>query len=305
MRGGRPGYAPAPSPRRPRITFFVNALVRFFSLTAEQRRFVWRKQISDTRTPNDWLGLFRPLVKFETDASAAGVGNVLLGGIGVLSLISGVFTLTSRGGLGGGLIQLLISLVVLSFFVSARFLALRGRHVAAVLNPLFAILREDVKPGDGVKLSIDLRGPEQAAKRVGERTLPPRGNFKKIVETNFVDPWLEGDGTLADETRVTWTVTDYVRQTKCSKKSQSGKTKVKTKYRVITQLKLQMGLRNDRYAFRPDSVDTGPITDDGKRRWIKLRRTFGQEPQRTFDAGEFAQTVMSVFRKTESLGGAS
>lgn len=279
-------------------------MISLFSLTPEQRRFMWRKQISDARTPDAWLELFRPLVAFESDLGKGGCLAVVLAVGAAVLLLSGVSNLLERGGLLSGTILSLLGLGCAAFFLGVR-LRLRGRHLQQGLNPLLAVLREDMKANDTVTLTVDLRGAERAENKLGQRDLPARGAYTKIVETSFAEHWLKGDATLADGTRLVWELADYVRREKRTKCTSRGKTKWKTKFRVATHLKLELGWRKDRFVRRESAGADAALREDDRRSWLKLRRTFRHATGDAFHAGQFVQTVAAGYARVEPAGGAS
>jgi hypothetical protein len=276
---------------------------QFFNLNAEQRRFLWRKQISDTRTPAAWLELFRPLGAFETVRGKAGCLPVILG-VGALALVvGGVAKFTEPNGAAAAGILWALALVAAALLMVGRRLRLRGRRLQPVLNPLLAVFREDLRPGDALTLSVDLRGAERPANRVARRQLPLRGSYSKIVETTFADKWLQGEAVLADGTRLVWELTEFVRREERTKRNARGKVKSKTKCRAATHLRLEAGWRRDRFARRAPSGEGGEWREDDRRIWLRLRRTFRQEPETPFDAGQFVQTVAAGYAQVEAREG--
>lgn len=279
------------------------ALFQFFQFSREQRRFILGKMVSDTRTPARWLELLQPLTAIESAERPNGILTVLgfVGG-GILT-IKGVFSLVGHGGVGGGLLLLFAGLGLLAVTTASRLCRFHGEHLGPVLNPILAVLREDVKPGDAVTLTIDLRSPERKENRRAERQLPPYANYTKVVVTTFAHAWLKADGILADGTRLQWEITDFVQRTKRTKQNSRKKTSWKIKHRVKTHLKLHVGLRHDRFELRDLVVPNASCERDEKRLWIKLRRTYREEPPGRLDAAAFVRLVMDTYARTRRVGG--
>jgi hypothetical protein len=278
------------------------ALLNLFSLTSEQRRFLWRKQIVDTRTPAAWLELFRPMGPYESDPGKGGclAAFLALGAAGLLC--AGVVNLFSRHGLLSGVVLLLLGLGC-GAGVGAMRLRLRGRRLERGLNPLLAALREDMAADDKVTLTVDMRGAERKANRIGRRDLGARGSYPEAVEITFADNWLQGDAVLADGTKLQWEITEYVRLEVRTKRNARGKSKSKTRRRMATHLRIDAGWRKDRFALT-EAAGTA-VRDDGRRFWLKLRRTFRHATGEAFNAGQFVQTVAAGYAQTKPTGGAA
>lgn len=279
------------------------ALFQFFQFSREQQRFILRKKLSDTRTPEKWLELLQPLSAIESGERANGILSMLgFAGGGFLTICS-IVSLIGPGGMLRGLMLLFCGLALLAVTTASRLFRFQGDHLGPVLNPLLAVLREDVKPGDAVTLTLDLRSPERRENRVAERQLPPYANYTKVVVTTFSHPWLKAEGILADGTRLLWEITDFVQRTKRTKQNSRKKTSWKIKHRVKTHLKLHVGLRQDRFELRDLVVPDATCERDEKRLWIKLRRTYREEPAGRFDAAAFVRLVMDTYARTRRVGG--
>ncbi len=279
------------------------ALIQFFQFSGEQRRFILRKKLSDTRTPEKWLELLHPLAAIESGERTNVILSVLGFAGGGFLAISGVFSLVGHGGMGRGLILLVCGSGLLAVTTASRLFRFQGEHLGPVLNPLLAVLREDVKPGDAVTLELDLRSPERRENCLAERQLPPYANYTKVLVTTFSHSWLKADGILADGTRLRWEITDFVQRTKRTKQNSRKKTSWKVKHRVKTHLKLHVGLRQDRFELRELVVPNATCERDEKRLWIKLRRTYRDEPAGRFDAAAFVRLVMDTYARTRQVGG--
>lgn len=279
------------------------ALISLFSLTPEQRRFLWRKQISDTRTPSAWLALFAPLTAHESATGPRGclTAGLVAGALGLLG--AGLLLLAGGNDRLAGVVLFLFGLGCAAGALGSRF-RLSGRHLREAINPLLAVLREDMKVDERVTLAIDLRGAERAANQCGRRNLPPRGAYPDVVEMSFADKWLRGEATLADGTRLTWEITDFVRCEVRSRRNARGKTKSKTRHRRATHLRIDLGWRKDRYGWR-EAPGPAAATDDGRRCWLKLRRTFRHADGEVFNTGQFVRAVAAGYAQVESVGGAT
>jgi len=172
----------------------------FKALTHEQQQLINDQHISGQHTPDEWLALLSGVVQFEQQADAVEHG-------------------------GGG------------FFARrfARKHELSGRLQSFAMQ-LLPVLREDHDPAAQLELTIDLTGAQQPGKQT--RTSDPyeHGQYHKVVDTFYDDPWIDGHAVFADGADVRFAVIDHVRSSQKTKRSASGKTKHKTKGKTKTEL---------------------------------------------------------------------
>ena len=210
----------------------------FKALTQEQQQLVTEKRLSGARSPDEWLGLLGPVLAFDRQAEIEHSG-----------------------------------------WFARRF----ARHhrlapgVRAFVAPLLAVLREDHDPACPLELTLDCTGA--AHKDKATRTSDPydKGAYRKIVDTFYDDPWLQGRAQFADGADVRFAVIDHLRSSRKTKRSASGKTKVKTKGKKKTEVDVTVAFPARNY--RAVSASGAPAPDvkasvksGEKRTVVRMRR---------------------------------
>jgi hypothetical protein len=183
----------------------------FKALTAEQQAIVTERRVAGELRPDDWLRLLGPVAEFDRQADAA----------------------RKEGG-----------------FFERRFA--RKHEVPNALRsfvlPLLPILREDHDPEQPLELRIDLTGMQQPSKRVRSSEPYKKGAYRKVIDTFYDDPWLEGRAHFADGAEMRFSVVDHMRASEKTKKSASGRTKHKTKRKKKTELSVTLSAPARNYA---------------------------------------------------------
>ena len=218
---------------------------------------------------------------------------------GVIALFSSLFL---------GLIKLALPLLLIVPIISIAFLVLRRmdvpRRLSVTILPLLIILREDADPRGKLRLRVDFTGAERDLKQLDEETLIDTSR-KRVVQTRFLDPWLQGDLLLCDGTQLQWEVSDVLRRRKI-RKSTVRKTKFKTKYKVKTHVNLSLTVRRDRYHVETSSAPGTPqLKKQGERKSVlRYRRdlTEGTNPSEDFDLNGFLYTISTAYQCLKPLG---
>jgi len=195
----------------------------FKKLTHEQQAIVMDGRIQGQHSPDEWLALLMPVADFDQQSDALRV---------------------SKAG-----------------YFERRFA--RKHDVPNGLRtftlPLLPILREDQDPAVPLELRLDLTGAEQKEKEV--RTSDPytAGRYRKIVDTFYDDPWLEGHARFADGADVRFAVIDHVRSSKKTKRSASGKIKTKTKNKKKTEVSVSISFPKRNYETAGEPAKTAGL----------------------------------------------
>jgi hypothetical protein len=184
----------------------------FKALSTEQRAVVEQQGCSGAHSADEWLELLRPVAEFDEKVDQV------------------------RAGAGG--------------FFARRF---ARRHdlpfgLRMFTLPLLPILREDHDPETPLELKLDLSGPEQNSKIT--RTSDPykKGQYHKIIDTFYDDPWIEGHAKFVDGTDLRFSVIDHVRSQAKTKRNPRGKIKRKTKAKKKTELAVTVTFPARNYA---------------------------------------------------------
>jgi hypothetical protein len=165
-----------------------------------------------------------------------------------------------------------------------------------------------MRPGEPLRLRLDLRGSTVKAKQTEKR--PPAGGkrtYPQIAETCYVDPWLSGETRLIDGSLLAWGVVDHIRQRTVTRRKSRGRIKRKTKYKVKRCIDVRLGVRQDLYTPTPATRPTPDhlsLRSGGKRHVIKARRIITTE---TLEAGPQVRDVLDLiaqaYRRVAPLRG--
>ena len=221
-----------------------NVKAAYKALTAEQQAIVEGHQVVGQHSPDEWLALLGPVAGFDRLVEAV-----------------------RKGGDGG--------------FWARRYA--RKRDVPNALRsfvvPLLPILREDHDPEVPLKLRIDLTGAQQPSKLLRVSDAYKKGAYHKVVDTFYDDPWLKGIAHFADGADLEFTVTDHLRASSKTKRSASGRTKLKTKRKKKTELNVVLTAPARNYALTSASARDVPkasVKPGENRTVVKLSGTVEQ-----------------------------
>jgi hypothetical protein len=210
-------------------------------LTPEQQAIVNDKRIVGQRSPDEWLELLTPVAQFDERSDALRVSK------------AGFFTrrFARKHDVPNGL---------------------RGFAL-----PLLPILREDHDPDTPLELKLDLSGYEQDRKKVGSGDPYQKGAYRKIVDTFYDDPWIEGHARFVDGADIRFTVIDHVRSSRKTKRSSSGKIKTKRKSKKKTELAVTCSFPARNYAAAAQPAPSGGVRKesvkaDEERTVVRLTR---------------------------------
>jgi hypothetical protein len=188
-----------------------DAKAAFKALTAEQQALVKDRRLADARTPDAWLRTLEPVAAFDR--------------------------LAERVSVEGG-------------FFARRFARKHAppRELRQFVLPLVRILAADGRPDAPLGLDIDLTGAQQPRKQVGMGQPYAKGNYPKVVDSFFDDPWLQGEARFADGARVRFAVVKHLRASLKQKRNPRGKTKRKLKTKAKTEVRVHVSLPTRNYA---------------------------------------------------------
>lgn len=271
----------------------MGAWSTYRSLSAEQKQILSQKQIELRRPVDELLALLKPIAACDTVANksqtkfgctsavlfvVAFVALFFLANFGIAAMIAGELLLAGA------------AVATLAFWIWLRGIDV-SNNLRGFVIPVLALFREDIDPKSPVHLRLDLRKPNDASKKVSESDAYKKGVYHKIIDTTYADPWMTAEAALTDGTKLWWSVTDRIRERKKTKRNPRGKYKTKTKYRKITELDVQVGLRTRTYAIAGDGVTT-----DGKRSKVEVQRSVRSESLEPIDPRALIDAVTDVYR---------
>jgi hypothetical protein len=264
------------------------------SLSAEQKQILSQKQLELNRPVDELLALLKPLAACDAVANKAQTRFGCTFGLLVVVTVVGVIFFSNLGWSAvtlGVLVLLIAATIAAAWF----WIWLRGVDVSNNLRsfvvPILALFREDIDPKTPVHLRLDLTQPTASPKKTGEGAPYKQGAYYKIVDTTYVDPWMSADTVLVDGTKLSWSVTDRIRERKKTKRNPRGKIKSKTKYRKITDLEVQLGLKTKTYA-----VAEAGVSADGKRSKVEVRRKVRTASLDPIDPRALIDAITDVYR---------
>ncbi|MBS1911772.1 MAG: hypothetical protein JST22_07285 [Bacteroidetes bacterium] len=274
---------------------------KYSQLSDEQKAIVTSKRADARHTPSEWITMLGEIAAFDRvgdrDRSRAGWG---CGTSIILSIIClAVFWKAA------------IVPIVIAIIFAIRYANLKKVDVPNSLResllPLLALLREDMDAGAMLRLTFDLRDGTRKENMLAEESLPPR-RYISLKELRYSNAWFSGEGALADGSSVAWEITDLIRIREVTKRSSSGKIKMKKKNRVRRVIDMRVGLRQDEYVWHGggDAIDSLKVsTKSGdKRTVVKLRRVVedGSTLHPRFDVRYFIDTLAGAYRRASLAG---
>jgi hypothetical protein len=168
-----------------------------------------------------------------------------------------------------------------------------------VALPFLTVLKQDMEPTQAVSVRIDLRPPTHPRKRQGQPKPYQKGNYSKIVDTVYHDPWFAGTARLADDSVLRWGVTDDIVDSTRSKRSASGKTKTKRSERRRTLVAVALSVSSKRYGVgdAKGGKDRVSVVGDGKRRVIKIARKIKSKTLQPFPPDVLVDVVSAAYKR--------
>jgi len=272
----------------------MDAWKTYRSLSPEQKQILARKQLEIDRPVDELLALLKPLAACDTMANKAQTRFGCTFGLLVVVTVVGAILFSN---LGWSPVTLAAIVLCIAATVAAAWFWIWLRSVDVSNNlrsfvvPILALFREDIDPKTPVHLRLDLTQPTTAPKKTGESAPYKHGAYYKIVDTTYVDPWMSADTVLVDGTKLSWSVTDRIRERKKTKRNPRGKIKSKAKYRKITDLDVQLGLKTNTYA-----VADAKVSRDGKRSKVAVQRSVRSDSLDPVDPRALIDAITDVYR---------
>lgn len=281
----------------------MSVLSVYRSLNVEQKRILNEKTVDLNRPVEEILTLLKPLAACDTVADKSRTPLGCTFGI-CIPLLIGAFIVFSN--VGWSWWSYLVLAALIAVLVGAFVLWRWTKHIDLSNNfrqfvlPVLTVLREDFAPGEPVHVHLDLSEPTDAKKKTGQ--LPPyaSGAYHKVIESTYVDRWMTADATLADGSKLSWSIEDSIRERKKTKRNARGKYKTKTKYTKKSDIDVELGLRKKLYdVSRPAGAE---IEDDEKRNTVKHSRKIKSPSLDPLDPRALIDLLTEVYRNTSPAG---
>jgi hypothetical protein len=170
-----------------------------------------------------------------------------------------------------------------------------------VLVPLVQILTEDMPPGAPLAVAADLRGRKPAEKKGPRQKIPVRPPVRSATEWWITDPWLWVHAPLRDGSELRLTVVDRIRHRRMTKRSRSGKYKIKTKTKETQLVRVSRTLPRGFAGQRPGTAPPPWITvriRDRKRRSLTASAKLPTVPRSSEQVQHILTVVTETFRWT-------
>lgn len=252
----------------------MSVLSVYRSLTAEQKQLLGTKSADLNRPVDELLALLKPLAACDRMADKVRTKLGCTFGIGiVLTIALGIFFLNT----GWGLVATVVFVAVVALMIGAGFFWSWTKRIDLSNNfrdfalPVLTVFREDFDASRPLQLHLDLSPPTSAKKKQSEGAPYAAGAYYKVIDTMYLDPWMSAEGTLTDGSKLSWSITETIRERKKTKRTPRGKIKTKTKYSKKTHLEVSLGLRKKAYDVVSE-VPGAETTSDAKRNTTKVER---------------------------------
>lgn len=261
-------------------------------LNDEQSGIVREKVVTLNRPIGDIINLLAPVAKWD---AAGDQSRARFGCGGSLFIVASIifFVLAANGmrafAIAGGML-LLAGILMIVVWKRRKNEDLSDNLRVSVL-PFLAALREDFS-SDPVSIKLDLRAPKckEKVKDVFKTT-----GMMKDVTTTYIDPWMSGEGTLADGSRLQWSVVDTIVEKQRWRKKASGKYKSKTKTKKKTAVDVTLSLKSKRYDV--GSFDANDVKRGENKNVVSISHKLAVADANPTPHGEILQVIAGVYRE--------
>jgi hypothetical protein len=275
----------------------MNVLSAYRSLNAEQKRILTEKQVDLTRPIEELLTLLKPLAGCDAVADKARTRLGCTAGAALVLMIPLTIVL---GNTAGAAVAYFVFGVLLALGIGALSLYIWTRRIDISNNfrefimPVLSVFREDIDPAHPVHLKLDLTPPTAKTKLQSEGEPYKRGSYYKIIDKVFVDKWMTASAVLVDGSRLSWSITDEIRERSKTKKNPRGKIKTKTKYRKKTDIAVELGLRAKAYDI--EAPAEAEIKRGEKRNTVRLEREQRSDSLDPIAPAALIDVITDIFR---------
>lgn len=273
----------------------MNVLKVYRSLTAEQKQALSEKRLDVQRPIGELLDFMRPLAACDAMSDKVRTKLGCTFGVAIVVLIVTCFFMMGRWSGLNIIIALAIAAVMTWSFFLWRWTASIdvSNNFRSFALPVLTVLRDDFDAAQPVHVRLDLSKPTLDTKKRSEGEPYAKGVYHKVIDSIYVDPWMTVEGRLIDGTKLSWEVTDTIRERKKTKRNARGKVKTKTRYKKKSAIEVEMGLRRKTYDL---GASAGDVSGDGKRHTVRSSRDVVSDSLDPITPRELLDVVADVFR---------
>lgn len=281
----------------------MQMLKAYRSLTAEQKQILNNKRLTLNRPIEETLALLRPLAECDTlaDQSRTKLGCTF--GLGIVLMIIASIVFSKMGWPAVAWVGIAVVAVVM---VGSGYLYFWTRRIDVSNNfrqfglPVLTVFREDIDAAQPVHLDLDLSSPTVKAKKQSESEPYKEGVYYKVIDSIYLDPWMKASVMLVDGSKLSWTVTETIRERRKTKRNARGKHKTKTKYSKKTDVEVELGLKKKLYELTAGPPE-GEVTSDEKRSKVRLSRELKTDSLEPVDPKALIDLVADVYRSASPV----
>jgi len=271
------------------------------SLDAEQKRILDEKVIDLNRPPEEILRMLKPLAACDALGDKVRTRFGCSGAFAVVATI-GFFIAWAATRIVWMVVPAVLALLAAIFLLRmwswTKKIDLSNNFRQFVL-PVLTMFREDFAAGQPVHVKLDLRPPTSPPKKTGESEPYKHGVYYKVIDTTYVDSWMSAEGTLSDGSKLSWSITDSIRERKKTKRNPRGKIKSKTKYSKKSYIEVDLGLRKKLYEVAPPpgaEIDAG-----AKRNAVRVARQVRTASIDPINPRELIDLVAGIYRNARPV----
>lgn len=267
----------------------MNVITAWRSLSPEQKSILRNKRLKLNRPIDELLALLKPLAGCDAMADKSRTRLGCSFGVAIALTIAAAFAL----GAVAALVMLAITIALGYFYFWTKRIDVSNNFRQFAI-PVLTVFREDIDAGHPVHLELDLASPTAASKKQLEKKPYKQGAYHKVIETHYLDPWMSAEARLVDGTKLSWRVTDSIRERKKTKRNARGKYKTKTKYRKKTDLEVRLGLRKKTYDVT--AVADADVTSGAKRNVVVREQEIRSASLDPTDPRALIDLIADVYR---------
>ena len=278
-------------------------LKAYRSLTAEQKQILSDKRLKSNRPIDETLALLRPLAECDSlaDKSRTKLGCTL--GLSIVALIAVAIVFAN---VGWSWVATTAIVLVALIMLGSGYLWSWTKRIDVSNNfrqfalPVLTVFREDIDAKHPLHLDVDLSSPTVDAKKQSESAPYKAGVYHKVIDTMYADPWMKAEALLVDGSKLSWSVSDTIRERKKTKRNPRGKYKTKTKYAKKTDVDVELGLKRKLYEVGGPPAD-GEVTSDDKRSTVRVSRQLKTDSLDPVDPRALIDLIADVYRSASPV----
>lgn len=282
----------------------MKAIFTLSNLSPEEKNLLKTKQIRAEMPVQQWINLFAKLYDFDKQADSSRWIGGGMGVVGILLTIIGIPLISVLIGFALIPLGLIVAVAGLVIYFYLKPYNVEGSILTQRILPVLKILQEEMKANEKLKLRLDLRGFEQPEKLKNQSPKRSTSIYRSIIDFYYTDHWMDGEATLADGTRLIWSVYDLVKHVK-KIKYRKGKRKSKSKHR--TSITMQIAMNKKRYLLPPlkQKGKEGKIVTkkSGNYVWMLVKKTIKHTPGQSFQPNDFINAIASAYIRATPVGG--